>query len=203
MRRFSCCFAVLPLLVAALSLSAQSAAPVQPAGCGASATHFQVHKAKTAPVLTASADHALVVFLVDDAAFNYVPGPTTRAGLDGQWIGATHGKSFFSFAVDPGPHHLCANWEPFNTSGALSGVNVGFNNRFSTTEFTAQPGQIYFFLVRNSYGQSDRPNAGAEMTLAPLDTSAGHAELAHAKPTTSVVKVFNGQSYLGGLVKKR
>ena len=41
------------------------------------------------------------------------------------------------------------------------------------------------------------------MTLAPLDTSAGHAELAHAKPTTSVVKVFNGQSYLGGLVKKR
>jgi hypothetical protein len=191
--------------VAALSLPAQSPAPApaQPAGCGVPATRFQVHKAKAAPALDAPADRALVVFLVDDTAFNYVPGPTTRAGLDGQWMGATRGSGFFTIAVDPGPHHLCANWEPFNTAGALSGLNVGFNNSFSTAEFRAQAGQVYFFLVRNSYGQGDRPNAGAEMTMAQLDASEGRAQLAHGRPTTSAAKVSNGQSYLGGLVKKK
>ena len=32
---------------------------------------------------------------------------TTRVGLDGIWVGANHGKSYFFVLVNPGDHHLC------------------------------------------------------------------------------------------------
>ena len=38
-------------------------------------------------------------------------GPTMRVGLDGSWIGANKGKSYFSFSVDPGDHQVCTNWQ--------------------------------------------------------------------------------------------
>src|SRR5579862_2157911 len=54
---------------------------------------------------------ALVYFIEDDNDFGSVPKPTTRFGLNGQWLGATHGNSYFSVTVDPGEHHVCANWQ--------------------------------------------------------------------------------------------
>jgi hypothetical protein len=35
---------------------------------------------------------ALVYFIEDDSTFNSSPKPTTRAGIDGNWVGVTHYK---------------------------------------------------------------------------------------------------------------
>ena len=49
---------------------------------------------------------ALVYFFVD-----FVTAPTMRVGVDGNWVGANNGKSYFFFQVDPGEHNVCAEWQ--------------------------------------------------------------------------------------------
>jgi len=53
-----------------------------------------------------NAEKELVYIIEDDSDFGSFPKPTTRIGVDGNWVGATHGNPKFSFFVDPGIHHL-------------------------------------------------------------------------------------------------
>lgn len=198
MRRFVRLVLLVPLL-AAISLPGQSASSSQPAGCGDPAVRFSVHRSRTATASAAPAGSALVVFLTDDAEFNYVPGPVTRAALDGAWTGATRGTGSFSFVVATGAHRLCASWQAFNSGGALSGLKVGYEQRAASTEFTAEAGRTYYFLVRNSYSAA----AGAALELKQLEPAAGAAQQRRAQPTRSAAQAVVGESYLGGLVKKR
>jgi len=48
-----------------------------------------------------------LVYIFEDM----VHGPTMRVGLDGAWIGANKGKSYFFFSVHPGDHQVCTNWQ--------------------------------------------------------------------------------------------
>src|ERR1019366_1867895 len=55
---------------------------------------------------------ALVYVIQDIGSINCIGGCiTTKIALDGAWVGANHHNSYFSFAVDPGERHLCANWQ--------------------------------------------------------------------------------------------
>ena len=58
-----------------------------------------------------AASGAVVYFIENDAEFTSTPKPTTRMGIDGRWVGATHGNSYLFMTVDPGEHHLCASWQ--------------------------------------------------------------------------------------------
>jgi hypothetical protein len=62
-----------------------------------------------------------------------------RVGIDGSWVGATKGNSYFSVELDPGEHHLCAVWKSLL---ATKGKNVG------VTSFNAEAGKVYYFQVR-------------------------------------------------------
>jgi hypothetical protein len=83
-------------------------------------------------------------------------------GLDGDWLGATHGNSYFYFLVSPGIHHLCANWQ--------SVVLLGKKRQTAALHFTAKPGGIYYFEVKNTYWL-DHGSAG--MSLQPVDSDQG------------------------------
>jgi hypothetical protein len=76
-------------------------------------------------------------------------------------LGWRHLRSFvFFFSVDPGEHHLCANWQ--SSSSQIS-------KQFSLTSFTAESGKVYFFKVAprvESY--HDLGNAWRK-DLAPVD----------------------------------
>ena len=61
---------------------------------------------------------------------------TTRIGVDGQWVGANHGKSYFFFSVDPGSHDLCANWQ--------SSFKM-YSKLVSAASLTAEAGKVYYF----------------------------------------------------------
>jgi hypothetical protein len=121
---------------------AQSAPGVATApGCGASNASFSVKTDKNQhPFAQPDAGKALVYFVEDDSNFKASGKPTVRAGLDGAWVGATHGSSYFYFSVDPGEHHLCASWQGKYMEAYTA-----------ATDFSAKAGEIYFFQVRDTF----------------------------------------------------
>jgi hypothetical protein len=107
---------------------------------------------------------ALVYFIEDDSNFGSFPKPTTRMGVDGKWVGATHGNSYMAFSVDPGEHHVCASWQ--------FGVILGKGKMASAAHFTAEPGGVYYFEVTNTFLRGEN-SAITDMRLKPLDSDEG------------------------------
>ncbi len=132
------------------------------AACGDAKTKFEVETGKEKHVPQPEPAKALVYFVEDDSNFGSTPKPTTRIGIDGEWVGATHGNSYFYVSVDPGNHHLCASWQ--------STVILGRSRQSSGAHFTADAGGVYYFEVKNTYWLEQ---GALNMTLAPLDSDQG------------------------------
>jgi hypothetical protein len=129
-------------------------------GCGPSDVRFDVKTATGQHALPApDSGKALIIFLQDDARFESIPRPTTRFGIDGTWVGATHSNSYFYTSVVPGEHHLCANWQS-------KGVLIGASRSTAAMQFIAEAGKIYSFRARD-YLNKDRPPA--EVKLEAID----------------------------------
>jgi len=121
--------------------SSPSAKAVAPA-CGPADAKFDVKTDKRQhPIAQPSEGKALVYFIEDDSLYDSLFKPTTRAGLDGAWTGATHGNSYFSFFVEPGTHHLCASWQ--------SAVTTTGGDQTAAAHFTVQAGDVLYYRVRN------------------------------------------------------
>ncbi len=159
------------LLAFATTCSAQNAPTGTAAapGCGGEDTKFDVKTDRSKhPFVKSEPGKALVYFLQDDSYFEQRPRPTTRFGLDGNWIGATQSNSYFYASVDPGEHHLCASWQ------SLVGFNVA--QKSAAAHFTAEAGGVYFFVVNDradaagEHGEQQRP---AGMKLSSLDGDEG------------------------------
>lgn len=160
--------AVLSVFLLALPALAQ----VQPSGaafptaCGDPGVRFEVKTEKSQhPAAAPQEGKALVYFIEDDSEFGSIPKPTVRIGMDGAWVGATHGNSYFSISVTPGEHHLCVSWQ--------SAVIIHQGLKMAAAHFTAAAGGVYFFEVRNTWSQ----HVGtARMTLSPLDSDEGQLQ---------------------------
>ena len=105
-RWFVLCLAVflgaLPVLAQDQAGTARTAA-----GCGPSAEMFDVKTTDSKhPVGQPEEGKGLVYFFVDSVA-----APTMRVGVDGNWVGANDGKSYFFFQVAPGEHNICTEWQ--------------------------------------------------------------------------------------------
>ncbi len=142
------------LTVFAVPVSAQDQAKAArtAAGCGADNVQFDVKTDKSQhPQGQVPVGKALVyVFEVEktDPAVFKVGAVTIRIGLDGQWVGANHGSTYFYFPVDPGDHNLCANWQSsFERVSKLS----------SAVSLTAEAGQAYYFLTKVNERSHDNP----------------------------------------------
>ncbi|SPE19325.1 conserved exported hypothetical protein [Candidatus Sulfotelmatomonas gaucii] len=133
-------------------------------GCGDAAAKFDVKNSKGQHPDRPDAGKALVFVVEDDSNFNSFPKPTTRAGLDGKWMGATHGNSYLYFSVDPGVHHLCASWQ--------TTVIVGEGHQTAAAHFTAEADSVYYFEVKDKYIMGDSGRL-SDMTLTPLDSDEG------------------------------
>lgn len=133
-------------------------------GCGAPTAKFAVKTAKGRHPAQPEAGTALVYLIEDDSNFASFPKPTTRAGLDGKWVGATHGNSYLYFSVDPGVHHLCASWQ--------TAVILGKGHMTAAAHFTADAGGVYYFEVKNTFFGGDNQSM-TDLTLTPLDSDEG------------------------------
>lgn len=134
---------VVVLLFASAFGSSTQANSLGAPGCGPADVQFDVktdgaNHAAPAP----EPGKALIVFLQDDGKFGSRPRPTTRFGIDGNWVGATHANSFLYVSIDPGEHHLCANWQN-------RVVLIGPTRSTAAAHFTAEAGQTYYFRARD------------------------------------------------------
>jgi hypothetical protein len=59
-------------------------------------------------------------------------------GIDGAWVGANHGESYFFFPISPGEHHLCIDWQSSHSRLSKLGSAVTFN---------AETGKTYYFRI--------------------------------------------------------
>jgi hypothetical protein len=154
-------------------------------GCGADDAKLEVKTEQGKhPAAQPDAGKALVYFVEDDSEFASTPKPTTRAGLDGTWVGATHGNSYFYFSVDPGEHHLCASWQ--------SSVIIGRGHMAAAAHFTAAAGGVYYFEVKNIWASEPLRRSG-ETTLTPLDSDEGQLLASRVAFSTSHPQEKRGQ----------
>jgi len=156
-------FAVV-LLFGTLVFAQDSSSPINTApGCGEASVKFDVKTDKSPhALLQPPPGQAMVYFVEDDTEFESSPKPTTRIGVDGTWVGANHGNSYFSFAVAPGAHHLCASWQSLAVIGA--------HDTSAAAHFTAEAGQVYYFRVKNKWL---REHAAIHVDLSPVDSDEG------------------------------
>jgi hypothetical protein len=140
------------------ALGQQAGAP----GCGPDKQKFSVDTGGTKPDAPGAAGKAVVYFVEDDTAFQSFPRPTTRFGVDGSWVAATHGNSYTVVTVAPGEHHLCASWQ--------TAVILGSGHAGAAAHFTAAPGGVYYFAMKNRWWRDHGP---LDVSFTPLDSDEG------------------------------
>src|SRR6202789_3590625 len=104
------CVLCLAISLGALPLLAQddAAAARTAAGCGPAGGMFSGQTTDLKhPVGRPEQGKALVYFFVD-----FLPAPAMRVGVDGNWVGANEGKSYFFFQFDPGENNFCRGGNP-------------------------------------------------------------------------------------------
>jgi hypothetical protein len=127
---------ILMLLLAATVASHAQDMKSWPDACGNQQTQFKVKTEKSgAPNFTAEAGKAKVVFveLLDGDFPSY---PTARMALDGSWVGADKGDSYFAVSVEPGTHQLCAARQ---SAVREERANVGL------VKVNAEVGKVYIY----------------------------------------------------------
>ncbi len=132
----------------------QAAGARAAAGCGADKVQFEVAADKKLHTEGKAEAGKAVVYVFEDERRDpnqRLGNVTIRIGLDGKWVGANHGKSYFFFSVEPGQHALCANWQSsFRMYSKLA----------SAASLTAEAGKVYYF--RASVERENGPFAGSE-----------------------------------------
>jgi hypothetical protein len=119
---------LLVVMFFAASTFAQALPAGLPAACGPKNVIFKVKLDETQhTVEQPEAGKARVYFIQNAGQINI--------GLDGVWVGANWGDSYFAMSVEPGEHHLCA----YVTWGS-EGLRL--------LHFTAEAGKVYYFSLR-------------------------------------------------------
>lgn len=134
------------------------------AACGADNIEFEVTRPEisTPSAAVVEPDKALVYVIAEEVKACAVECPfTTRVGLDGSWVGANKGNSYFSLAVAPGEHHLCAKWQ--------SKLFMNGKRRVALANFTARAGKVYYFRTR----MLESEHSEAFLDLDPISSDQG------------------------------
>lgn len=117
------------------------------AACGPRDVKFDARQDATQhPTPQPDADKALVYVVQEMGEVQCKGCALTRVGLDGVWVGANQGSSYFFFSAEPGERHLCLNWQSRFESHARA---------FALAEFTAAAGKTYYFRARIFPGRQD------------------------------------------------
>jgi hypothetical protein len=126
---------LLLFVVPALALAQRAAVA---SACGPENVRFKVKRDdSTRTSVQAEAGKSRVYFVSDAGTSATVGYPTTKLGIDGTWVGANHGNSYFYASIEPGDHHLCAALQSSLVAG-----------RFELAHFAAEPDKVYFYRTR-------------------------------------------------------
>jgi hypothetical protein len=186
---------LLGALTAAVLSSIPALAAGLPEGCGPADTQYKVKLDKKAQRPGApQPDQAQIVF-VETLDGEFSTGPVSRFAIDGNWVGASKGASYFAITVAPGTHQVCASRQ---SGAALERQNVG------ALSVQAQAGKTYYLgfkIKRETLGSPEmRTGAtgvpGSSMTAKDQDTvdSAEFTPLEADRAATLVSKLPQASS---------
>jgi len=124
---------VVLLLCASLLAVCARAKTILPDACGEDKINFEVstQKHQPPPVLPA-AGKAQIIFIQSGHG-------VARYGIDGTWVGANDGDSYFAVTVDPGEHHLCMSFQLGLAPSKMKQESV------RTASITVEQGKVYYF----------------------------------------------------------
>jgi hypothetical protein len=115
--------------------------------CGKDDTQYKVSTDKKHPLPSSLEPGAQIVF-IEALDGDFITSPTARFAIDGNWVGANRGPSYFVVSVEPGEHHLCARRQ---SSAKSESDNAG------ATTIHVEPGSVYyveFRIKRNEVGDA-------------------------------------------------
>jgi hypothetical protein len=162
---------VLMLGLAVLCPQEQKKANSEPGApaCGPANEKFQVSKNKEEHHAAQPEPGKALMYVIENDADVENPWwrPTTRVGVDGKWIGATHGASYLYWPVEPGEHHLCVSWE-----------GRGMLRKMAALHLTAEQGQVYYLQIINVYVPHFGTAASYDLRFEPLDSDKGQSQVA-------------------------
>jgi hypothetical protein len=158
---------------------AQSSEDQNGSGCGSSKDGWDVKTVKERPPAPKPQDGKALVYVIQTMVDKPVIGgnsATTRLGLDGTWIGANHGDSYFFFPVDPGEHSICTDWQSaFYTRSGLA----------SAADLNAEAGKIYYFRLKVRDVTNYR---SGEVKIEPIDKAEARLLMGNSEFATSHAK---------------
>jgi hypothetical protein len=169
--------------LACLALCFQARCTTLPDSCGSDKIQFDVTTQKhQPPPVPPAAGKAQIIFIeaLDRNLGCWSCGsPTSRIGMDGAWVGATQGNSYFAIDVAPGEHHLCTDWQ--SAFGTLK-------NKIGMAEFTAEAGKTYYFEVKmklKEIGSGDTSDVDRDLGFAQISDDEGKFRMKSAARATS------------------
>jgi len=167
-----------PLFASPLHAQDQASAARAAAGCGPDQVNFDVKSDKKHHPAPKPEPGKALVYVFQDVkegdALNF-GSPTTKVGLDGAWVGANHGNSYFFFSSDPGNHHVCAAWQSSLPEYAKLA---------SAADLAVEVGKSYYLLVR----VKDRPDHLPDVKMEHIDPAEAQLLIASSSLSTSHVK---------------
>ncbi len=174
-------FLLLMILAIPAFAQDQSADLRKAAGCGPAEMKFSVKSNENQHAVAKPEPGKALVYVIEEERplgnLNQIGHVTARVGLDGNWVGANHGNSYFSFAVEPGKHSICSDWQSMVKS---------FQRMMSgAATFTAEEGKTYFFRVQVRLQQDEHP---ARFELGPIDDAQGSLLISKSALSTSKAK---------------
>jgi len=143
------------LFLVPLTFAVQAKCTTLPDNCGDDKVQFDVrtekHQPAPAPPQAGKAQIVFIEAMDKNLACWSCGSPTSRFGMDGAWVGATQGNSYFTLDIAPGEHHLCMDWQ--SAFGRL-------RQKLGMAEFTAEAGKTYYFeakvkIKEHNYGDSN------------------------------------------------
>ncbi len=153
------------LLIGFLTASAYAGTKVLPDACGDDTVKFNVktEKGKPAPTPPEGGKAQIVFISVGVPRVNLL----VRYGLDGSWVGANKGDSYFAVSVAPGEHHFCATTGSFILQLSYAGTGA----------VTAEAGKTYYVEFRATYsaggGSQGIVAAGSEKGQPVVESGGG------------------------------
>ena len=164
-------------LCASFACAGQVWATTLPDSCGDDKVKFDVktEEGQLAPAGPAEGKAQIVFIENENGMIGTFMYATVRFGMDGAWVGANNGNSYFAFTVDPGLHHLCANWQS---------VLKRLNKNLDLTSFTAESGQVYYYAAQVTVNSQNSVSFG----LSQLNADEGKYRVENFKLSTSKAK---------------
>jgi hypothetical protein len=139
-------FAIAVVAAGVLAGTVQASAAVWPDACGKDQVQFKVKTQKKAQPPAAPAAGTAQVIFFESQQGEFLTSPTVRYGIDGSWVGANRGVSYFAVSVPAGTHHLCA---------IRQSATKGDKDSAGLVTLNAEAGKTYYYdltVVRTEVG---------------------------------------------------